>query len=93
VPCADGLVALRMAADRFDVAWRSPSISTAAPVVAAGAVWAVDSKGTLTAYDPATGVPRFTSPLGAVTRFGSPAASKGLLVAATGNQIVGFTLR
>jgi outer membrane protein assembly factor BamB len=93
VPCADGLVALRMAADRFDVAWRSPSISTAAPVVAAGAVWALDSKGTLTAYDPATGVPRFTAPLGPVTRFGSPAAAKGLLVAATGNQVVGFTLR
>ena len=93
VPCVDGLVALRMGADRFDVAWRSPSVSTAAPVVAAGAVWAVDSKGTLTAYDPATGVPRFTSPLGPVTRFGSPAAAKGLLVAATGNQVAGFTLR
>ncbi|HKN39676.1 MAG TPA: PQQ-binding-like beta-propeller repeat protein, partial [Acidimicrobiia bacterium] len=81
------------AADRFDVAWRSPSVSTAAPIVAGGAVWAVDSKGTLTAYDPATGVPRFTSALGPVTRFGSPAAAKGLLVAATDSQVVGFTLR
>jgi outer membrane protein assembly factor BamB len=93
VPCIDGLVALRIGADRFDVAWRSPSVSTAAPIVAAGVVWAVDAKGTLTAYDPATGAPRFTNPLGPVTHFGSPAASKGLLVAATGNQVVGFTLR
>jgi len=93
VPCVDGLVALHIGADRFDVAWRSAPVSTGAPIVAAGAVWAVDAKGTLTAYDPATGVPRFTDVLGAVTRFGSPAASKGLLVAATGNQIVGFTLR
>jgi len=93
VPCVDGLVALRTGADRFDVAWRSPSVSTAAPIVAGGAVWAVDAKGTLTAYDPATGVPRFTSALGPVTRFGSPAAAKGLLVAATDSQVVGFTLR
>jgi outer membrane protein assembly factor BamB len=93
VPCIDGLVALRLAPDRFDVAWRSPSLSTGAPIVAGGAVWAVDSKGTLTAYDPAAGAPRFTSPLGPVTRFGSPAAAKGLVVAATGNEIVGFTLR
>lgn len=93
VPCADGLVALRIGADRFDVAWRSPSVSTAAPILAGGAVWAVDSKGALTAYDPAAGTPRFTSPLGPVTRFGSPAAAKGLVVAATGNEIVAFTLR
>ena len=93
VPCADGLVALRVGADRFDVVWRSASVGSAAPIVAGGAVWAVDAKGTLTAYDPASGVPRFTSPLGPVTRFGSPAAARGLLVAATGNQIVGFMLR
>jgi outer membrane protein assembly factor BamB len=93
VPCVDGLVALRTAADRFDVAWRSPSVSTAAPIVAAGAVWAIDGKGTLTAYDPAGGVPRFTSALGPVTRFGSPAVARGLLVAATGNEVVGFSLR
>jgi len=93
VPCVDGLVALRVAADRFDVAWRSPSLSNGAPIVAGGAVWAVDSKGTLTAYDPAAGTPRFTAPLGPVTRFGSPAAARGLLVAATGNEIVAFTLR
>jgi outer membrane protein assembly factor BamB len=93
VPCVDGLVALRTGPDRFDVAWRSPSVSTAAPIVAAGTVWAIDGKGTLTAYDPATGVPRFTTALGPVTRFGSPAAAKGLLVAATGDQIIGFTLR
>jgi outer membrane protein assembly factor BamB len=68
-------------------------VSTAAPIVAAGTVWAIDGKGTLTAYDPATGVPRFTTALGPVTRFGSPAAAKGLLVAATGDQIIGFTLR
>jgi len=93
VPCVDGLVALRLGADRFDVAWRSPPVSTGAPIVAAGLVWAVDAKGSLTGFDPATGVPRFTNPLGPVTRFGSPAASRGLLVAATENQIVGFTLR
>jgi outer membrane protein assembly factor BamB len=93
VPCTDGLMALRTGADRFDVAWRSPAVSSAAPIIAGGAVWAIDGKGTLTAYDPATGVPRFTSPLGPVTRFGSPAAAKGLLVAATGNQVVGFSLR
>ncbi|HEV7536365.1 MAG TPA: hypothetical protein VGP90_12070, partial [Acidimicrobiia bacterium] len=62
-------------------------------IVAGGAVWAIDGKGTLTAYDPATGTPRFTSPLGTVTRFGSPAAARGLVVAATANRIVGFSLR
>ena len=48
---------------------------------------------TTTAYDPASGVPRFTAPVGPVTRFGSPAAAKGLLVAPTGDQVVAFTLR
>jgi outer membrane protein assembly factor BamB len=93
VPCADGLVALRVTGNRFDVAWRSPAVSTASPIVAGGAVWAVDGKGTLTAFDPATGTPRFTAPLGPVTRFGSPAAARGLVVAATGNQVVAFSLR
>ncbi|HVW32530.1 MAG TPA: PQQ-binding-like beta-propeller repeat protein [Acidimicrobiia bacterium] len=93
VPCVDGLVALRTGADRFAVAWRSPAVSTAAPIVAGGAVWAIDGRGTLTAYDPATGTPRFTTPLGPVTRFGSPAAARGLLVAATGNRVVGVSLR
>jgi len=93
VPCVDGLVALRVTGNRFDVAWRSPAVSTASPIVAGGAVWAVDGKGTLTAFDPATGTPRFTAPLGPVTRFGSPAAARGLVVAATGNQVVAFNLR
>jgi outer membrane protein assembly factor BamB len=93
VPCADGLVALRMGSDRFDLAWRSPPVSTASPVVAAGAVWALDAKGTLTAYDPANGMPRFTAAVGPVTRFGSPAVAKGLLVAPTADQVVAFSLR
>jgi outer membrane protein assembly factor BamB len=93
VPCSDGLVALRVAGDRFDVAWRSAALSIASPVAAGGAIWAVDGTGVLTAYDPATGLPRFTARLGPVTRFGSPAAARGLLVAATANQVVAFTLR
>jgi len=92
VPCVDSLVALRLTGDRFDVAWRSDD-GTASPIVAGGAVWAVDASGTLSAWDPSTGAVRFSDRIGPVTHFTSAAASRGLLVVATGERVVGFTLR
>jgi len=93
VPCSDGLVAVRVTGDRFDVAWRAAGRNVTSPIVAGGAVWSFDGDGRLTAYDPATGAVRFTTPVGPVTRFTSAAAAHGTLVAAAGTEVTGLALR
>ena len=93
VPCSDGLVAVRVNGGRFDVAWRTAGHNVTSPIVAAGAVWAFDGDGRLTAYDPATGVVRFTTAVGPVTRFTSAAAAHGILVAAADSEVTGLALR
>ncbi|MCA1842707.1 MAG: PQQ-like beta-propeller repeat protein [Actinobacteria bacterium] len=92
VPCSDGLVAVRVGADRFDVAWRADGHNTTSPVVAAGWVWSLDGKGRLTAYDPATGAVRFTDEVGPVTHFTSAAAAHRTLVVASDRSVTAYSL-
>jgi len=78
VPCADGLVALNVSATAIDVAWSVAVPHLASPIVAAGAVWAIEpSTGTLYALDPAQGRNvLFKTSLGAANQFSTPAATE-----------------
>jgi outer membrane protein assembly factor BamB len=93
VPCQDGLVALRIEGERFVIAWRAIGKSVGSPILAGGAVWAVDSGGTIHALDAATGAGRFSAELGEVTRFATPAAKGKQLVVAAGSSAIAFTLQ
>jgi outer membrane protein assembly factor BamB len=56
VPCRSGLTAVAVGpGPRLRVIWRSPKTVAAAPVLAAGRVWAVTTTGRLVSLDPATG--------------------------------------
>ena len=93
VPCQDGLVALRVEGERFVTAWRAVGKSVGSPILAGGAVWAVDSGGTIHALDAAKGTERFRAELGEVTRFATPAAKGNQVVVAAGNSAIAFTLQ
>ena len=92
VPCQDGLVALRVEANRFVVAWRAVGKSVGSPIVAGGAVWSVDIGGTMHALDATSGAERFSAEVGDVTRFATPAAKGTHVVVAAGASAVAFTL-
>src|SRR5438477_1781315 len=92
VPCQDGLVALRVEANRFVVAWRAVGKSVGSPIVAGGAVWSVDIGGTMHALDATSGAERFRAEVGDVTRFATPAAKGNQVVVAAGASAVAFTL-
>lgn len=89
VPCAEGLVALRVdvAVPSFTVAWRT-SAASGPPIVAGGAVWAVGGSNLL-AFDSAGRVV-FQQPIGAAARFATPAAGDGRVLVAAANRVVAF---
>jgi outer membrane protein assembly factor BamB len=93
VPCSDGLVALRAEGERFAVAWRAVGTSVGSPILAGGAVWAVDIGGTMHALDATTGTERFRAELGDVTRFATPAARGNQVVVAAGSSAIAFSLQ
>ena len=91
VPCSDGLVALRVNGNSFQTAWRSASFDAGPPIIAGGAVWAIDiDAGTLTGFDPVSGRTVATESLGPVTHFATPSAGGGRLFAPASSQVVGF---
>src|ERR1700736_5506337 len=56
VPCQDGVHALNQTANSFSAAWNYTGITAGPPIVAAGAVWVIDTSGaTLNALSPNTG--------------------------------------
>ena len=93
VPCQDGLVALRVEGERFVVVWRAVGKSVGSPIIAGGAVWAVDIGGTMHALNATTGAERFSAELGDVTRFATPAAKGNQIVVAAGSSAIAFTLQ
>ncbi|MGH9104000.1 MAG: PQQ-binding-like beta-propeller repeat protein [Acidimicrobiales bacterium] len=88
VPCAGGLVGLRLGGAGFSRAWRDPAVVSGSPVVAGGVVWAqVPRAGTLVALDPATGRKLGTLDVGVASRFAAPAVAAGRLVVAAGSTV------
>jgi outer membrane protein assembly factor BamB len=94
VPCADGLVALNVSATAIDVAWSVDVPHLASPIVAAGAVWAIEpSTGTLYALDPSQGRNvLFKTSLGSANQFSTPAATEGFVVAPAGRSVVAVSV-
>ncbi len=89
LPCINGLTAIDVAASRMSLAWRASGVRLASPIVAAGAVWAIDvDTATLFALDPSTGAVLYRLGLGSSQHFATPAATQGFVVAPAGTSIV-----
>ena len=89
LPCADGLVALNVSTGGYALAWRNSHVRTASPIVAAGAVWAIDvNTSTLFALDPTSGAELYHLALGGGQHFNTPAATEGFVVAPAGARVV-----
>jgi outer membrane protein assembly factor BamB len=93
VPCTDGLVALSLSPNSFQVLWRSPGFPSGPPIVTGNVVWALDtSSGTLHGYDVKTGTSLFSLSTGSVTRFTTPATGDGQVFVAAGSKIFAFQI-
>ena len=89
VPCSDGLYALSLSATSIEIAWRAGHPVLGSPIIAAGAVWAIEpDTGALYALDPSTGTVVSTIALGSAQHFSTPAATEGFVVAPAGNNVV-----
>jgi hypothetical protein len=63
------------------------------PIVAAGAVWAIDiDTATLFALELGTGAVLYSLGLGAVQHFSTPAATQGYVVAPAGSAVVAVSV-
>ncbi len=92
VPCSDGLYALTVSATSIAVAWHVNHPALGSPIVAAGAVWAIEpSSANLYALDPSSGAVIYTARLGAAQHFSTPAATEGFVVAPAGNSVVAIS--
>lgn len=88
VPCREGLLALSVGGGSIAVTWSSPRLSLASPIVAAGAVWAIDTPSAeLFALNPATGAVLYSTALGRSEHFNTPAATEGFVVAPAGASV------
>ena len=89
LPCRDALVAVSVSPTGVSVSWRAPEVHTGSPIVAAGAVWAIDQQSaTLYALDAETGAVMYSLGLGSAQHFSSPAATQGYVVAPAGSSVV-----
>jgi hypothetical protein len=89
VPCADGLYALSVSSTSLEVAWHAPHPALGSPIIAAGAVWAIEpASATLFALDPSSGAVLYSVGLGSAQHFSTPAATEGFVVAPAGNAVV-----
>jgi outer membrane protein assembly factor BamB len=89
VPCADGLYALSVEGGGLRVAWVTRHPVLGSPIVAAGAVWAIEpSSATLYAIDPSNGTVLYSTTLPGAQHFNTPAATEGFVVAPAGRQVV-----
>jgi outer membrane protein assembly factor BamB len=93
VPCSDGLVALSVTQTSFSIAWKAPNPRLGSPIIAAGAVWAIEPEtGRLFALDLSSGSVLYTASLGGARHFSTPAATEGFVVAPAGAQVEAFTV-
>jgi outer membrane protein assembly factor BamB len=92
VPCTDGLYALSVTSTSIGVMWHVRHPAMASPIIAAGAVWAIDVlSGLLYALNPSSGEQLFSTGLGKVQHFGTPAAIEGFVVAPAARSVVAVT--
>jgi outer membrane protein assembly factor BamB len=92
IPCADGLVALSVTSTTIGVAWKAAHPSLGSPIVAAGAVWAIEpASGKLYALDPSSGAAMYSTDLGGAEHFSTPAATEGYVVAPAGASVVAIS--
>jgi outer membrane protein assembly factor BamB len=78
LPCSDGVRQATLSQGKLSVGWHGPSAAAGAPVVAGGAVWAVDyDGGTLYLLDPADGKVRSQLGIGRAPHFASPTVAYG----------------
>jgi outer membrane protein assembly factor BamB len=92
VPCANGLYALEVAQGALAVAWHVPHPVLGSPILAAGAVWAIEpSSGILYALNPATGATMYSVSLGRAQHFSTPAATEGYVVTPAGSKVVAIS--
>ena len=93
VPCADGLVALSVTQNTFSIAWRAANPRLGSPIIAAGAVWAIEPEtGRLFALDLTSGSVLYTANLGAARHFSTPAATEGFVIAPAGAEVEAFSV-
>lgn len=88
VPCRDALVALTITPSSVSVLWSSTRAHEASPILAAGALWAIDtSSATLYALNPSDGSVIYSTALGQSMHFATPAATEGFVVAPAGTNV------
>jgi outer membrane protein assembly factor BamB len=93
VPCSDGLVALSVTQNTFSIAWKAANPRLGSPIIAAGAVWAIEpGTGRLFALDLTSGSVMFTATLGAARHFSTPAATEGFVIAPAGAEVEAFSV-
>jgi streptogramin lyase len=94
VSCRNGLVAVRVSNQQFEVAWRGPSFNAGAPAITDAAIWTLDTgSARLYALDPASGQTIFQAPSGGsggLPHFLAPAAAGGRVFHSRGRSIVAF---
>jgi outer membrane protein assembly factor BamB len=91
VPCGNGLYALSVTASSIDVSWRARRPDLASPIIAAGAVWAIDNSGTLFALDPSSGAVVYSIGLGSAQHFSTPAATEGFVIVPVGRSVAAIS--
>jgi outer membrane protein assembly factor BamB len=92
VPCANGLYAVEIAQSALGVAWHVPHPVLGSPILAAGAVWAIEpSTGILYALNPASGATLYEVSLGKAQHFSTPAATEGFVVTPAGSKVVAIS--
>jgi len=93
VPCSDGLFALSATPDSIAIQWFTGRPQLASPIVAAGAIWAIDSStGILSALNPVDGKTKFATDIGSAVHFATPAATEGFILAAAGQSVVAISV-
>jgi outer membrane protein assembly factor BamB len=93
IPCSDGLVALSVTQTTFSVAWKASNPRLGSPIIAAGAVWAIEPEsGRLFALDLSSGSVLYTANLGGARHFSTPAATEGFVIAPAGAQVEAFSV-
>jgi outer membrane protein assembly factor BamB len=94
VSCRNGLVALRVSNQQFEVAWRGPPFTASAPAITDAAVWTIDSgNARLYGLDPNSGQAVFQAQGaggGNLPHFLAPAADGGRIFHSRGRSVVAF---
>jgi outer membrane protein assembly factor BamB len=93
VPCTDGLAALLVSSNSFQVLWKDSGFPAGPPIVTGDVIWALDtSTGALNGYNAGTGARLFTFNVGGVTRFTTPSVGDGSMFVGAGEYLYSFQL-